>query len=297
MDIQSKQKSLRQVILPLLIQAYRACRRAFYRALGPLDYVSRVANDKSDFPPADLRRYVGALRNFEASGAEFAAYLKLIAKLQTHERLLDIGCGCGTIALNLVDYLESTGCYVGVDLDQSCVGWCQRKITPRNDRFKFECLDVRNDVYRPKGQHAAEDVVLPFDDGSFDVIVLKSVFTHLRLAEVDNYLKEISRLLAGGGRCLATFFLLDGVDEPAPDQGRPKIDMAFGDDQCRWQTLECPERAIAYKQSRITEMLSRHGLAVKERHFGSWSGRPDFLSFQDVLLIEKLSSPPEPIYP
>jgi ubiquinone/menaquinone biosynthesis C-methylase UbiE len=38
---------------------------------------------------------------------------------------------------------------------------------------------------------------------------MKSLFTHIRPAEVENYLREMARVLKPGGRCLAAFFMLN----------------------------------------------------------------------------------------
>jgi ubiquinone/menaquinone biosynthesis C-methylase UbiE len=183
------------------------------RALAPLDYVSRLLTGKRELPPLHLRRYVGPLRSFESSGAEFMNYLRLIAGLQPHERILDIGCGCGQMALHLKDYLDENGSYVGVDIHRPSIDWCQKKIASRRSNFKFAHINVRNLTYNPAGIHPAETYRLPYEDGSFDVVLLKSVFTHMRPTEVSNYLREVARLLNANGRCLATFFLLN--DEQA----------------------------------------------------------------------------------
>lgn len=75
------------------ISVLREFRTLAYLALAPLDYVSRIINGKGDFPPLHLRRHVGPLRTFEASGAEFMGYLRLLTGLQPNESILDIGCG------------------------------------------------------------------------------------------------------------------------------------------------------------------------------------------------------------
>jgi cyclopropane fatty-acyl-phospholipid synthase-like methyltransferase len=66
------------------------------------------------------------------------------------------------------------------------------------------------------------------------VILLKSVFTHLRPAEVENYLKEVARLLKADGRCLAPFFLLNQEQEllAAKASNTPKF--SYGDRQWRY---------------------------------------------------------------
>jgi predicted O-methyltransferase YrrM len=96
-----------------VLRALRLMRLAAYVALEPLDYVSRVINGKRDLPPLRLRRHVGPLRTFEASAAEFQTYLRLLVGLDRKESILDIGCGCGLMALALKDYLDHDGRYVG----------------------------------------------------------------------------------------------------------------------------------------------------------------------------------------
>ena len=72
-------------------------------------------------------------------------------------------------------------------------------------------LDVRNAAYNPRGAYSAEDLRFPFDGSTFDLISLKTVFTQMRVRELDNYVGEITRLLVPGGVCLATFFLLNAA--------------------------------------------------------------------------------------
>src|SRR5688572_22089625 len=132
-------------------------------------------------------------------------HLRLLVGLQSQENLLDVGCGCGSMALFLKDYLDESGHYTGVDIHQPSINWCKKKIAERHANFRFLHIDVKNLAYNPKGAHRAEDYALPFEVQTFDVILLKSVFTHMRPLEVENYIQEVSRLLKSGGRCLMTF--------------------------------------------------------------------------------------------
>jgi SAM-dependent methyltransferase len=264
----------------------RAGRTAAFAALEPLDWAARAVNGKRDLPPLRLRRYVGPLRSFESSGAEFMSYCRLLLELQPDSRVLDVGCGCGLMALKLKNYLDAPGRYTGLDIHGPSVEWCQRSIAPAYPNFKFARIDVRNDAYNPGGQHAPEEYVFPFADGSFDAVLLKSVFTHLRPGAVENYMKEVARLLSPHGRALATFFLLNERQETLRREGSNQIDFRHGEGIWRYTYRESPESAVAYNENFVIELLDRHGLALKRPVvYGRWSGRREGLSFQDMLVL------------
>lgn len=272
----------------VMIRALRLGRGLAFRSLSPFDYLWRAINGKGGLPPLHLRRYVGPLESFESSGAEFMAYLRVLCRLQPQERVLDIGCGCGQMALHLLDYLGPEGTYTGVDIHKPSVAWCRRHIESRRPRFKFLYLDVKSDAYNPRGLHAAEEFRFPFEDESFDLVLLKSVFTHLGPGEVDNYLGQVSRLLSKEGRCMVTFFLLNERQRELAAQGLGRLDFAFGDDVCRYVYRNSPQSAVAYDESFLMELLDKHGLRLKQPViYGRWSGRAEGLSFQDILLLER----------
>ena len=56
---------------------------------------------------------------------------------------------------------------------------------------------------------AASSFSFPYEDESFDVVFATSVLTHLLPDAVENYLAEIHRVLAPGGRSFVTYFLID----------------------------------------------------------------------------------------
>ena len=270
------------------INLLRAGRNLALRALSPLDYFSRLLNDKKDLPPLHLRRYVGPLESFESSGAEFMDHLRLLAELRPDERVLDIGCGCGQMALHLEKYLDENGSYAGVDIHRPSIRWCQKNIGARRSNFQFAHIDVRNFAYNPDGKHRAETYQFPFEDRSFDLILLKSVFTHMRPPEVSNYLREVSRLLRSNGRCLATFFLLNEEQARLALQDANDVEFKYGEGVWRYRLEQSPESAVAYDERYVMELLSQHGLTLRAPvYYGRWAGRKDGLSYQDILLLEK----------
>lgn len=262
--------------------------------IEPLDYICRLINGKRDFPPVYLRCRTGPLGSFEGSGAEFNAYLKLICKLLPGETLLDIGCGCGLMVLNLTgssnlaEYLGQSGKYLGIDVHKASIKWCQRKISRKYPNCAFSHMDVRNKAYNPHGRHAADNYVFCFEDSTCDVVLLKSVFTHMLPSAVENYLREIRRLLSDRGRCLATFFLLNKEQEKLAQEGSNRLDFKFGDKTVRYIRKDWPELVVAYEEEFIMNLLAEIGLVLDEPiKYGTWSGRQNGISFQDMVTFRR----------
>jgi SAM-dependent methyltransferase len=274
---------------PGAFRLLRACRSAALLALEPLDWAARFVNGRRDFPPLRLRRYVGPLRSFEMSGAEFMSYCRLLLELRPDERVLDVGCGCGLMALQLSDYLDARGRYTGLDIHAPSIEWCRRHVGRAHANFEFARIDVRSDAYNPSGQHAAEDYAFPFADASFDAVLLKSVFTHMRPGATENYLKEVARLLSPqGGRALATFFLLNERQAALKLEGLNRIEFKYGEGVWRHAYRERPESAVAYSEDFIISLLGEHGLSLRGPvRYGSWTGLREGLSFQDIMLLER----------
>ncbi len=265
----------------------RLLRTATYMALGPIDDLAKAINGRKDYPPLHLRRDVGLLRTFEASGAQFLVYLKLLGELRPEERVLDVGCGCGQLPLQLQDFMRAPGCYVGTDVYLPSVRWCQKHFAHRED-MSFIHMDVFNSFYNDRGRCAPEDYSFPFDDGSFEVIVAKSLFTHMAPSGLRRYLEEFRRLLSDNGRCLATFFLLNPEQRNLSVRGLNEIEFPQGEGIWRYAYPGSPEALTAYDERELRAELQNMALAASVL-YGTWSGRPG-LDYQDLLIMKKGSS-------
>jgi SAM-dependent methyltransferase len=114
--------------------------------------------------------------------------------------VLDLGCGCGKLARFL--HLNPRLRYLGVDIFLPGVLWCRKAFADASDRFRFEHFDGYSATYNPQGRIAVADYALPTTDGSVDMVVCSSLFTHLLEADAVHYLGEIARVLKPGGQAL-----------------------------------------------------------------------------------------------
>jgi len=106
----------------------------------------------------------------------------LIPHLTPGLRLLDCGCGPGTITVGLAEAV-APGQVVGVDLEPGQVALAEKTASARGLRnAHFEAASI----YR-----------LPFPDGAFDVVFSHALFEHL--SEPAAALQEIRRVLRPGG--------------------------------------------------------------------------------------------------
>ena len=249
------------------------------------DTAIRAIRGQLHLPPLWLRD-VGP-DDFEKAGKEFLDLFIRLGNLQSDERVLDIGCGCGRVALPLTEHLSQTGTYVGMDVTAKPVMWCQKNITPQYPNFQFYHMDLYNKRYNPNGRSLAKDYTFPFDNESFDFIFLTSVFTHLLPADTENYLNQISRLLSQNGRAFITFFLLNDIQQTLASQRKNSIKFIFGSGPYRMRDESIPESAVAYDEVYLRKLLTQCGLEILGPiHYGTWSGRTDGLSYQDILMVQ-----------
>ncbi|MCB0643042.1 MAG: class I SAM-dependent methyltransferase [Phaeodactylibacter sp.] len=159
-------------------------------------------------PPKGLV-YTGG-GDFLEEGERILKFCQREGGLAPGHRVLDIGSGIGRLALPLTDFLDSTGSYAGFDVIQTGVRWCRDHIQSKFPNFQFQYIELKNDLYRSGGIQA-EQFTFPYEDQSFDWVLVNSVFTHMIPEEVVQYLKEIERILKPGGYCYATFFVYDST--------------------------------------------------------------------------------------
>lgn len=252
--------------------------------LRALDARDRLSGRHDPLVPPRRLQFVGR-GDFAATGDEFLGYFRELAGLRPDERVLDVGCGIGRMARPLARYLDpAAGRYEGFDVDRRGIGWCRRRYARRHPNFRFEVADLFNRRYHPRGTHGAAEYRFPYEDGSFDLVIATSVFTHLLEEEADHYLAEAARVLAAGGRVLATFFLLDEVSRASIAAGAAALPFLDADGHVALVSEELPEEAVAYDRDWLTGRLAAHGLVPQTIRPGTWSGRPDGLSLQDLVV-------------
>jgi len=260
------------------IDAARGLRTAAFRLVSPLERLWRAQRGRVPLPPLWLRRHAGPVRAFESAAADCRSQLLAWNALAPEGRIVDLGCGPGAMALALAGDLAPGARYVGIDVHAPSVAWCRRRFAG-DARFRFELSDVVS-AYGPGGV-ALADYRLPIEDGWSDLVLAKSLFTHLSESEAGRHLSEISRVLAPEGRALVTAFLFGGNPVPA---------FPFGDTRFRWRVRSRPAAATAFARPVWEEMLRRARLRIERESPGFYPGDAGTVSGQDVQVLRRADS-------
>jgi ubiquinone/menaquinone biosynthesis C-methylase UbiE len=117
------------------------------------------------------------------------------ASLKPGERVLDVGCGTGVLTRLTAEAVGPSGRVVGIDPSPGMLGVARRNAVQTNSRAEFKFAAIEH---------------LPFEDGSFDVVLSSCMLHHLPAETKHEGLREVWRALRPGGRFVAV-----DIDRPA----------------------------------------------------------------------------------
>jgi SAM-dependent methyltransferase len=221
--------------------------------------------------------------------------------LKPYHKVLDVGCGVGGLARPLTTYLNRVegGSYNGFDTVPHGIRFCQRRITPKFPHFHFQQADVYNRFYNPKGRYKASEYRFPFNDNTFDMVYLTSVFTHMLTQDVKHYLSEISRVLKPSGKLFITYFLLNDETKDFMTSKVSSFNFCYQiDEWCYTVDPNVPEAVVAYDDAYISELYRMHCLDLCELHYGCWrvqklsnlTMRQTYWDYQDLAIAIKVQN-------
>lgn len=232
--------------------------------------------------------------SYKKTGEACLKHLIELGGLKPNEKILDVGCGTGRIAVALTKYLDETGRYEGFEIVEAPINSCKR-ISVKYPNFHFQHVDIFNRYYNPKGKFKASEFKFPFQNDSFDFVILNSVFTHMLPQDMENYIREITRILKKGGRCFISFFLLNKESLQLVNAGKSHLNFKCDFGKYRTIDIDRPEAAVAYDEAFALGLYEKYGLkSTQPIRYGSWCGRSNFFiprslfSYsQDVILASK----------
>ena len=114
-----------------------------------------------------------------------------LASIQPGEQALDVGCGTGTLAMEVARRVGATGRVTGIDPGTQQIARARSKAARRNVPIKFQIGVIEQ---------------IPFPDQTFDVVLSTLMMHHLPAPLKRLGLGEIARVLKPGGRLVIADF-------------------------------------------------------------------------------------------
>jgi SAM-dependent methyltransferase len=278
-----------------MVRAVESCSKA-------LDVIESAAGRNRDIPPYSLRRMVGAPPFdfsgdlYRLQGPRWLSHLSGVGALASASSILDIGCGCGRVAGEILAHKKPEVRFVGFDIRKDLIDWAQAHLQPQFENARFFLADLHNARYNDRAPFAAAAYAFPFAEDEFDLIYATSVFTHLLDDAFANYFTQIGRVLRPGGKFVGTFFLLD-IEHPRPD-GRTALGPdgvmpwkggaflhQFGKAYSPFATI--PERMLGYRMDDVVAFADAARLKITGVHPGFWKYGGTSMTWQDLLVIER----------
>jgi ubiquinone/menaquinone biosynthesis C-methylase UbiE len=133
-------------------------------------------------------RYVFSRRGLWVINTPYRRILDA-ANITAQDRVLDLGCGIGNILIALAERVDFSGPPVGVDVSPDLIRIGEREIAQAG-------LQNRIQLQVSPATH------LPFEAGSFDVVLTSHVLKHLDDQALLASFREVARILRPGGRFL-----------------------------------------------------------------------------------------------
>ena len=237
-------------------------------------------------PPQAFMTLIGDAILFREGALEFRDHFVNRGGLKPTDNVLDVGCGVGRMTYGLVNYLEPPARYEGFDIVPDLITWTQQEISSRYPNFQFRQAPIYNSFYNPTGHLNPTEFIFPYQDASFEFIILTSVFTHMSGDAIQHYIREIRRVLKPGGRGLITCFLLNSESISLIHSGKSERDLSHPHAGGMVAAPGNPDAAVGFEEDLFKGWLEAHGLAVVDTLYGNWCGRGDYVSYQDLLIVQ-----------
>jgi len=262
----------------------RLLRRIYYL---PADLLDSIYGKRDALTPPKGLIFIGS-GDFIKHGNSILQQFIDLGGLKKNDRVLDVGCGIGRLAVPLARYLDENGSYEGFDVVKSGIDWCNKHINSQFPNFKFTHIGLKNDLYNLETDVQAKDFIFPYRENEFGFVFLTSVFTHMMPEDIEAYLKQIHRVLQKGGTCFATFFIMNEENKRLMQASDGlKFNYDFGN--YYQHNNKVKEANIAFEEAYLDKLFSETGFIIEKKYFGYWTGREKekTVDFQDIVILKK----------
>jgi SAM-dependent methyltransferase len=246
-------------------------------------------NPPSPLPPVEFMKIIGSKDEAHFIHAMKANCGDIIRFTGTTRdaAILDIGCGCGRMAMAFGRYLNPGATYLGFDAWKEGVAWCNENVKPQYPNFEFKVVEADNNYYVETDTGQQNQFDLSFiPQGAFDTIHAISVFTHLKENDARQYLKMVHDSLKPEGKAYLTFFIMDETarNYVATTSGYSTVKEQYPG---VWHAYEKHGFFTGLSPEKAKELIAEANLKIVEELPGKWAGRPNGKIWQDGFVLAR----------
>jgi len=225
-------------------------------------------------------------QHFDKIGAQFHRLLVEHTGLKRHHHILDIGCGTGRLAKQLIKFLDD-GHYDGFDVNHRFVSYCKENYKHQN--FTFTHCDVKHCEFNVVGYIDPKLFEFPYQNDKFDIVVAIAVFNHFYIDWIYQYVHEISRVLKPRGIFLGTMLLLNNQSIEYINTKKCQPYLFPYRTQDEWHDFEQrPLWNVAQSEEKVRRAFIKNNLMIKEPiRYGEWCMSKIALAGPDVIIARK----------
>jgi len=251
----------------------------------PLDLWDSIMGTRDPLlPPRGLWFIGGGSKPLEIAEENFQRFVS--DGLTPDDRVLDMGCGIGFMAVRLTKFIDG-GSFHGFDVVPTAIQWASSHITKRYPNFHFQHADLFSAHYNPHGKFKPESFTFPYEADTFSFVYALSLFTHLLPSAAERYLREMARTMKPQSTGWLTAFLVNNEVAALIQAGKSSLAMT-PQERCWVLDPLFPETAVGLMEADFCGWCHSAGLKVKRIDRGSWCGRSDYAGYQDHVVVEKL---------
>jgi len=230
----------------------------------------------------------------EAVGLSNVEMIEKLSAIKPGMRVLDFGCGCGRVALPMLERLGPSGSLVGIDIIPNMIDFCREEISPQYPNAEFYQLQAKNSHYKSWTKNQLGDShtitsLSDMEDSSFDLVFAFSVFTHLDLADTTAYLNQIASLLKPGGKAILSALFINHSSRMGHKLKTSSIPFGPGiflRKAIYFGTLRDKLATVGFRESKFIELSVGAGFDVCQIYYGNWPGRGGRSSAQDIISLQ-----------
>ena len=261
--------------------------------------IPKPSINQNQTPSTNIDEYVSDYLSLQTTVYPF---ISSVAHLNEESATLDFGCGFGTLAAAFKLNSSKSGIYYGYDTNPRAVKFCKDaysedvkftffgpKIDSTTNYVTNRRIATASEAFRKrkKASPSSKDIANLLGSKLFDCQFSLSVFTHMWPEDAIETLRVFLDFSAKDATFVNSWLILDDIASSSVKQGNADRDLPFAVGGIFTYSQLNPLVCTAYPIEKLHDVYSEAGHVITDIRFGSWSGRDNGVTYQDLVISKQ----------